>query len=1003
MGRTGRGDVRGALLASVALLLLAPSAVEATTTASTSAAAVALAEEPGAACVNPSTDLPATPISTAWGTVGVFNDTTQLFPAQLGGAFFADHGASDARACLARNSFGAFQVAVTAAAGPATIQGVVATDLTGPGGAVLSAQNVRFYREGIVSLVKLSDASFRTDLLPRNAAGECIGDCRMFDALVPTVEPVTGAPRSAYPEVVPAHETRVVWVDVLAPHGQVAGAYEGTVTLQVNGSSVPVPLTVQVVDKTIPSPGSAQAAAQGTDLTSEFRLRSAGGMNWSKFATYARLGLENRISVWRDGSPGMSQVEWDQVSPLLEGTDPGVRLPGAQLQNVAVTKYTSAADLTSLRTRLAAIGQVDKAWFWCDEVAVSTCATDVAAARSTWPTLPLVAIPKLGATHDPLTHPQGAEGDLHVIDDIRGLVPLSTYLHPQAGKAGLNPYSSQSTEDRSPAFASWRDAAAGREFWTYISCMSEGCGATYTPQGVYSGWPSYAIDHAGSTQSALGWHAFRYGITAEHYWGANFCANATAGAQLDACLYTNDDGAGSNGDGNLFYRSTQFGLGGTEIPLETIRLKRIRDGRQAYALLTMRQASHGDATSFVTGIYPEMGSSHPTAQAYDAARGALLVAGEGAVAMTAPRNVVARAGNAQATVTWDPPTTLPGTFMNYVVFANGAEVGSTMGETELTVSGLENGTPYVFTVYAETTYGISPGGTSNEVTPSSQRPVPPTDVNAVADDGQATISWSAPPAQVGVLEEYVVRTHEGATACTATDTDCTAAGLTNGKTYTFTVTAVTSAGESNPSAPSPAVTPQLPQIENVTPPSIPTSPRYAEAVEADPGSWTGRWGPDHISVDYRWRRDGQVIAGATSRTYRPTRADVGTSLRVEVTASGPGYRPLTEVSAPRQVGRAVLSIRETAATRAKRLHGVVRGRDLTLTFRLGAAANGGKARAVLAGSTVGSARVASGRLVITLHTARASGLARGSASFAIRYGRTAYAEATSRRFSLRIR
>ena len=82
---------------------------------------------------------------------------------------------------------------------------------------------------------------------------------------------------------------------------------------------------------------------------------------------------------------------------------------------------------------------------------------------------------------------------------------------------------------------------------------------------------------------------------------------------------------------------------------------------------------------------------------------------------------------------------------------------------------------------------------------------------------------------------------------------------------------------------------------------------------------------------------------------------------------------------------------------------MVRGRDLTLTFRLGAPANGGKARAVLAGSTVGSARVASGRLVITLHTARAPGLTRGSGSFAIRYARTAYAEATSRRFSLRIR
>jgi hypothetical protein len=907
--RRGRRRTPRGTAAVSALLLLSALAVGLVGTPTPAAGAV---EEP-TSCLNPSTEATATPISTGWGKVGVFNDNTQLFPAQLGAAFYANHGASDAHACVARNSFGAFQVAVTATGAAATINGVGASDLIGPGGAVLSADKLRFYREGIVSLGTMSDASFRTDLLPRNTAGECTGDCRMFDALVPTVEPGTGAARAVYPEQVPANETRVLWVDVLAPAGQPAGTYQGTVTLEVNGADVPVPVAVRVVDKTIPSPGSAQATAQGTDLTSEFRLRSAGGMSWTKFVAYARLGLENRISVWRDGSPGMSEAEWAQVSDLLEGTDGGVRLAGSQLQNVAITKWTSAADITSLRTRLTSIAQADKAWFWCDEVAVSTCSTDVGAARAHWQTLPLVAIPKLLA-YDPLTHPNGAEGDLNAIDNIRGLVPLSTYLHPQASKSGLNPYASKTSADRSPAFTAWRDEQPGREFWAYISCMSEGCNAPYTPQGIYSGWPSYAIDHAGSTQSALGWQAFRYGFTAEHYWSANFCADATAGAELNSCLYANDDGAGSNGDGNLFYRSTQFGLAGAEIPLETIRLKRIRDGRQAYALLKMRQASHGDATSFVTGIYPEMGTSSPTAQSYDAAREALLLAGEGTSATTAPTNV-----------------------------------------------------------------------------------------QAVADDGQATIRWTPPAELAGVLQEYVVRTHEGATACTTTGLECTADELMNGKSYTFTVTAVTSAGASDPSAPSPAVTPQLPQIMNVSPPSIQTQPRYTARATADPGAWDGRWGADDISVAYQWRRNGQPIAGATHRTYRPTRADVGELLSVAVTASGPGYRPLTRVSAARRVGRATIAIRETAANRDARQRGVVKGRAITLTFLLGSAANGGRAQAVLAGSSVGSATVSSGRLVITLHTARAPRLTRGTSSFKIRYAGTTHAEPASRWFSLRIR
>jgi hypothetical protein len=281
--------------------------------------------------------------------------------------------------------------------------------------------------------------------------------------------------------------------------------------------------------------------------------------------------------------------------------------------------------------------------------------------------------------------------------------------------------------------------------------------------------------------------------------------------------------------------------------------------------------------------------------------------------------------------------------------------------------------------------------------------VPPSNVQAVADDGQATVSWTPPAQQAGVLQQYVVRTHEGATACTSTGSQCTASGLMNGKSYTFTVTAVTSAGESDPSAPSPAVTPQLPQIENVTAPSIVAQPRYGSTATAAPGAWTGRWGPDGITVAYQWRRNGQPIAGATSRTYRATKADVGELLAVAVTASGPGYRPLKKLSTARQVGRALVAVRETAASREIRQGGVVKRRDITLTFLLGSAANGGTARAVLAGSQVGNASVSSGRLVITLHTARAPRLSRGTNSFSIRYAGTPYAEPVHRSFSLPIR
>jgi len=106
------------------------------------------------------------------------------------------------------------------AAAPVTTDGRLpeASDLVAPGGAILSADKLRFYREGIVTLPKMSDASFRTDLLPRNDAGECTGDCRMFDALVK--DPKAPTP----PDV--SHPSLRDWLAALPTGHGVAASFE---------------------------------------------------------------------------------------------------------------------------------------------------------------------------------------------------------------------------------------------------------------------------------------------------------------------------------------------------------------------------------------------------------------------------------------------------------------------------------------------------------------------------------------------------------------------------------------------------------------------------------------------------------------------------------------------------------------------------------------------------------------------------------------------------------
>jgi hypothetical protein len=76
--------------------------------------------------------------------------------------------------------------------------------------------------------------------------------------------------------------------------------------------------------------------------------------------------------------------------------------------------------------------------------------------------------------------------------------------------------------------------------------------------------------------------------------------------------------------------------------------------------------------------------------------------------------------------------------------------------------------------------------------------------------------------------------------------------------------------------------------QNTALPSISGSPAVGQTLTANPGRWTG----NPASYGYRWQRCAAagaacaVVSGATGRTYVVTDGDVGTFLRVSVTAKG---------------------------------------------------------------------------------------------------------------------
>ena len=165
-----------------------------------------------------------------------------------------------------------------------------------------------------------------------------------------------------------------------------------------------------------------------------------------------------------------------------------------------------------------------------------------------------------------------------------------------------------------------------------------------------------------------------------------------------------------------------------------------------------------------------------------------------------PRQVSADPGNAQATVTWLPPTDT-GTYPidGYAVTASPGGRTCSTASTSCTVTGLTNGTSYTFTVTASGAAGTGPASApSAPVTPRTI-PGPPTAVTATPGDSRAIISWSPPTTDGGSpITGYRVITIPTSEGCTVTATTCTLDGLTNDREYVVSVVATNVAGSSPP-------------------------------------------------------------------------------------------------------------------------------------------------------------------------------------------------------------
>lgn len=214
-----------------------------------------------------------------------------------------------------------------------------------------------------------------------------------------------------------------------------------------------------------------------------------------------------------------------------------------------------------------------------------------------------------------------------------------------------------------------------------------------------------------------------------------------------------------------------------------------------------------------------------------------------ATAPGVPTGIVASAGVGQATVSWTAPVDGGSPITSYTLtpYIGGTAqtpttISGTPPATTATVTGLNAGTGYTFTVAATNAIGSgSPSAPSNSVTPTAPTaPAAPTGVAATPGNARVTVTWTAPSNGGSAITSYTVTPYVAGVAQPATTlsgfppaTAATIAGLTNGVTYTFTVSATNAVGVGPASAPSNSTTPN-------------SAPQFVQSITAHGANTTTR-------------------------------------------------------------------------------------------------------------------------------------------------------------------
>jgi uncharacterized protein (TIGR02145 family) len=268
-----------------------------------------------------------------------------------------------------------------------------------------------------------------------------------------------------------------------------------------------------------------------------------------------------------------------------------------------------------------------------------------------------------------------------------------------------------------------------------------------------------------------------YGCEKETVPGAPTAVSATAGNALAIVTFTSPSSDGGSAITGYTVTSSPGSITGTGAasPINVIGLA--NGTPYTFKVTATNAIGTGPASSASNSVTPSTGPDAPT-------------------------NVTATAGNAQATVTFTAPVNNGGSAITgYTVTSNPGSITVMGTASPITVTGLTNGTAYIFNVTATNINGNGPPSASSNLVIPSTVPDAPTNVVATAGNAQIIVTFTAPVNNGGsAITGYTVTSSPGGFTATGSASPLTVTGLINGTTYTFSVVATNINGNSVPSS-----------------------------------------------------------------------------------------------------------------------------------------------------------------------------------------------------------